>query len=89
MVSTKHTLVALVEDKPGVLNRMVSLFRRRSFNISSIAVGSSESPGLSRVTFVVEPEENVYPMVPSGESLAKVLEEPQKEAQVWSQQNTP
>jgi acetolactate synthase-1/3 small subunit len=54
MVSTKHTLVALVEDKPGVLNRMVSLFRRRGFNISSIAVGSSESTGLARVTFVVD-----------------------------------
>lgn len=54
MVSTKHTLVAIVEDKPGVLNRMVSLFRRRSFNIASIAVGSSEMPGFSRITFVVD-----------------------------------
>ncbi len=54
MVSTKHTLVALVEDKPGVLNRMVSLFRRRSFNLASIAVGNSELPGFSRITFVVD-----------------------------------
>ncbi len=54
MVSTKHTLVALVEDKPGVLNRMVSLFRRRGFNIASIAVGSSETAGFSRITFVVD-----------------------------------
>ncbi|MDP2916504.1 MAG: acetolactate synthase small subunit [Dehalococcoidia bacterium] len=54
MVPTKHTLVALVEDKPGVLNRMVSLFRRRGFNIASIAVGSSELSGFSRVTFVVD-----------------------------------
>jgi acetolactate synthase I/III small subunit len=54
MASTKHTLVALVQDKPGVLNRMVSLFRRRSFNIASIAVGSSELPGFSRITFVVD-----------------------------------
>jgi acetolactate synthase I/III small subunit len=53
MVSTKHTLVALVQDNPGVLNRMVSLFRRRGFNIASIAVGSSETPGFSRITFVV------------------------------------
>jgi acetolactate synthase I/III small subunit len=54
MESGKHTLVALVEDKPGVLNRMVSLFRRRGFNIASIAVGSSEAAGLSRITFVVD-----------------------------------
>jgi acetolactate synthase I/III small subunit len=54
MASTKHTLVALVEDNPGVLNRMVSLFRRRGFNIASIAVGSSEVPRFSRVTFVVD-----------------------------------
>lgn len=53
MASTKHTLVALVEDKPGVLNRMASLFRRRSFNIESIAVGHSEVSHLSRMTFVV------------------------------------
>ena len=53
MVSAKHTIVALVEDKPGVLNRMASLFRRRGFNIESIAVGHSELPHLSRMTFVV------------------------------------
>jgi len=53
MPVAKHTLVALVEDKPGVLNRMVSLFRRRGFNIESIAVGRSEMPGLSRMTIVV------------------------------------
>ena len=53
MATTKHTLVALVEDKPGVLNRMVSLFRRRGFNIDSIVVGHSEVPNLSRVTIVV------------------------------------
>jgi acetolactate synthase-1/3 small subunit len=50
---TKHTIVALVEDKPGVLNRMASLFRRRGFNIESIAVGHSEVPHLSRMTIVV------------------------------------
>ena len=53
MATTKHTLVALVEDKPGVLNRMASLFRRRSFNIDSIAVGHSELPHFSRMTIVV------------------------------------
>jgi len=49
----KHTIVALVEDKPGVLNHMASLFRRRGFNIESIAVGHSEVPHLSRMTLVV------------------------------------
>ena len=53
-MATKHTLVALVEDKPGVLNRMASLFRRRIFNIESIAVGHSEIPHLSRMTIVVD-----------------------------------
>jgi acetolactate synthase-1/3 small subunit len=53
MATTKHTLVAIVQDKPGVLNRMVSLFRRRGFNIDSIAVGHSELAHLSRVTIIV------------------------------------
>jgi len=53
-MATKHTIVALVEDKPGVLNRMASLFRRRGFNIDSIVVGHSEVPNLSRMTFVVD-----------------------------------
>jgi acetolactate synthase-1/3 small subunit len=52
LTDTKHTLIALVEDKPGVLNRVASLFRRRSFNIESLTVGSSEHPGLSRMTIV-------------------------------------
>jgi len=52
-MTMKHTLVALVEDKPGVLNRVASLFRRRGFNIESIAVVHSEVPHLSRMTIVV------------------------------------
>ncbi len=54
MATTKHTLVAMVEDKPGVLNRVASLFRRRGFNIESIAVGHSELPNISRMTIVVD-----------------------------------
>lgn len=54
MATTKHTLVALVEDRPGVLNRVASLFRRRGFNIESIAVGHSEQRGVSRMTIVVD-----------------------------------
>jgi acetolactate synthase-1/3 small subunit len=50
----KHTLVALVEDKPGVLNRVASLFRRRNFNIESLTVGHTEQPHISRMTIVVD-----------------------------------
>ena len=53
----KQTLVALVEDKPGVLNRVASLFRRRNFNIESLTVGHSEAPGVSRMTIVTDEEE--------------------------------
>jgi len=52
--AAKHTIVALVTDRPGVLNRMASLFRRRGFNIDSIAVGHSETAHLSRMTIVVD-----------------------------------
>ena len=51
---TKHTIVALVEDRPGVLNRISSKWRQRGFNIESLAVGHSEVPGLSRMTFIVD-----------------------------------
>jgi acetolactate synthase-1/3 small subunit len=53
MLTAKHTLVAMVTDKPGVLNRAASLFRRRGFNIDSITVGHSELPHVSRMTIVV------------------------------------
>ena len=53
-MSQKHTVVALVEDHPGVLNRVASLFRRRGFNIDSIAVGGTETDGVSRMTIVVD-----------------------------------
>src|SRR3990170_1702211 len=49
-----HTIVALVENKPGVLNRIASKWRQRGFNIESLAVGHSEIPGLSRMTFTVD-----------------------------------
>lgn len=51
-----HTVVAIVEDKPGVLMRVSSLFRRRGFNIDSLTVGRSEERGLSRMTIVVDGE---------------------------------
>ena len=58
MDDNHHTIVALVQDKPGVLNRVSSLFRRRGFNITSLAVGASEQPELSRMTFVVEGDQD-------------------------------
>jgi acetolactate synthase I/III small subunit len=67
----KHTLVALVENKPGVLNRVASLFRRRNFNIDSLAVGTTDDPSISRMTIVVDAsrtsaaivESNLYKLV--------------------------
>jgi acetolactate synthase-1/3 small subunit len=50
----KQTLIALMEDKPGVLDRVASLFRCRNFNIESLTVGHSETPGISRMTLVVD-----------------------------------
>ena len=52
-----HTLVALVEDKPGVLNRVASLFRRRNFNIESLTVGRTAESGVSRMTVVVDSDQ--------------------------------
>lgn len=49
-----YTFIALVENKPGVLNRVASLFRRRNFNIESLAVGRTENPDISRMTVVVD-----------------------------------
>ena len=68
MFTAKHTLVALVEDKPGVLTRVAGLFRRRGFNIQSLAVGRSEQAGLSRMTFVVNGNST------EGEQVRKQLE---------------
>jgi acetolactate synthase-1/3 small subunit len=50
----KRTLIALVEDKPGVLNRIASLFRRRAFNIETLTVGHTENKDVSRMTIVVD-----------------------------------
>jgi acetolactate synthase-1/3 small subunit len=52
-----QTLIALVENKPGVLNRVASLFRRRNFNIDSLNVGRTENPLISRMTLVVDSQD--------------------------------
>lgn len=67
-----QTFVVYVENKPGVLNRVASLFRRRGFNIESLTVGHTETPGQSRMTIVVDTDEsgayrietNLYKLVP-------------------------
>jgi len=52
-----RTLIALVEDKPGVLARVAGLMRRRAFNIESLTVGHTHQPGISRMTIVVDSDE--------------------------------
>jgi acetolactate synthase-1/3 small subunit len=59
----KHTLIAWMRDKPGVLNRVAGLLRRRNFNIDSLQVGHSETPGISRMTFVVDGDERMVDQV--------------------------
>jgi acetolactate synthase I/III small subunit len=70
-----HTFVALVEDKPGVLTRVASLFRRLNINIVSVTVGHSERPGVSRMTLVAEAESGAaHRMKASLYKLENVLE---------------
>jgi acetolactate synthase-1/3 small subunit len=71
-VKKRHTLSVLVENHPGVLNRVVSLMRRRSFNIESITVGHSEQPGVSRMTIVVNAQEDEVEQV--SKQLYKLME---------------
>ncbi len=68
----KHTLVALMQDRPAVLHRIVSLFRRRGYNIDSLAVGQSETRGVSRMSLVVDAE-NVEQVVKQLSRLVEVL----------------
>ena len=58
MTVSTHTLSVLVEDKPGVLARVASLFSRRGFNIQSLAVGGTEQKDMSRMTIVVSVEDS-------------------------------
>ncbi len=53
---TSHTLAVLVENRPGVLARVASMFSRRGYNIHSLAVGTTDDPGVSRLTIVVGAE---------------------------------
>ncbi|GAA4674036.1 acetolactate synthase small subunit [Pseudonocardia yuanmonensis] len=66
-----HTLSVLVEDKPGVLARVSGLFSRRGFNIISLAVGQTETPGISRMTIVVSVED--FPLEQVTKQLNKLI----------------
>jgi acetolactate synthase-1/3 small subunit len=69
---SRHTLSVLVENKPGVLARIAGLFSRRGFNIDSLAVGPTEHPEISRMTIVVNVEEN--PLEQVTKQLNKLIE---------------
>ena len=58
-----HILVALVEDRPGVMQRVSGLFRKRNFNIDSITVGHSEKEGISRIALTVAGDERIIEQV--------------------------
>ena len=70
--SLMQTFAVYVDNKPGVLNRVASLFRRRAFNIESLTVGHTETPGISRMTIVVDTDQrgarlveaNLYKLIP-------------------------
>ncbi len=59
----RHTIAALVENKPGVLARVASLFRRRNFNIDSLAVGTTEREDISRMTIVIKGDDRTVEQV--------------------------
>jgi acetolactate synthase-1/3 small subunit len=59
----KHTLSVTVENKPGVLTRVTTLFRRRGYNIDSLTVGTTENPGISRMTIVVQGDDMIMEQV--------------------------
>ncbi len=58
-----HTISILVENRPGVLSRVAGLFTRRGFNIESLAVGTCEEPGMSRITAVVIADDEIIEQV--------------------------
>ncbi len=62
-IRKRHTFVVYVEDVPGVLNRVASLFRRRTYNIESLTVGATEKQGVSRMTIVVSCDEHTARLV--------------------------
>lgn len=62
-MSSKHTLSVTVENRPGVLTRVATLFRRRGYNIDSLTVGTTENPSISRMTIVVHGDDQIIEQV--------------------------
>ncbi len=84
MTEKLHTLSILVENKPGVLTRVAGLFARRDFNIKSLTVGETEYPNVSRMTIIVDTENNtsleqVTKQLNKLINVLKVVEMPQDE----------
>ncbi|CAB4545388.1 MAG: acetolactate synthase small subunit [Actinobacteria bacterium] len=75
---SQHVLSLLVEDKPGILTRVAALFARRGFNIESLAVGTTEVDGVSRITAVVtldgQPLEQVTKQLNKLVNVLKIVE---------------
>ncbi|WP_168583541.1 acetolactate synthase small subunit [Gephyromycinifex aptenodytis] len=69
---SKHVLSVLVQNRPGVLTRIAALFSRRGFNISSLAVGETENPEVSRMTVLVDADE--LPVEQVTKQLNKLVE---------------
>lgn len=72
MRENKHTISILVNDQPGVLQRVSGLFGRRGFNIESITVGASEEPGLSRMIVVTTGDDKTVEQI--GKQLYKLID---------------
>ncbi len=68
----KHILTVQVMNRPGVLTRVAGLFARRGYNIDSLAVGKTDNPEISRMTIVVDGDENVIEQV--GKQLYKLID---------------
>ncbi|EXX87732.1 acetolactate synthase [Paenibacillus darwinianus] len=69
---SKHTIAVLVNNQPGVLQRVSGLFGRRGFNIESITVGASEEPGLSRMVIVTTGDDNTLEQI--SKQLYKIID---------------
>lgn len=71
----KHVIVALMTHKPGVLSRILSLFRKKRFNVDSITAGATEKEGIHKLTFVVDSEKNdVSQVIKQVEKMIDIIE---------------